>query len=163
MTSETCALTPCALTPCALTPRAANHWVLHHIIFSGFIRAVWTCVFRCEMSQDNTMDPTENLMSTQELLANDLNRVSLPSQTSEMDWDNDDVFREQITLCQEYIDYHKTLTDYYTTLKEKLMTKGIEEAKTFFKEEQEPKKPSKNLKQVINDCFKVGSKAKLKN
>ena len=130
--------------------------------FTGFIRAVWTCVFRCEMSQDNTMDPTENLMSTQELLANDLNRVSLPSQTSEMEWDNNDVFSEQITLCQEYIDYHKTLTDYYTTLQEKLKTKGIEEAKTFFKEEQEPKKPSKNLKQVINDCFKVGSKAKSK-
>ena len=122
------------------------------------------------MSQGSvsTMDPTE--MSTQALLADtqktnltdDLNKVSLASQTSEMDWEYTDVYFEEVSLCQDYIDHYKKLTDYYTTLKETLVTQGLEKAKEFLKENKESKKPSRNLKQVLNDCFKEGSKTKAK-
>ena len=122
------------------------------------------------MSQDSvsTMDPTE--MSSQELLADtqktnvtdDFNKVTLASQTSEMDWEYTDVFSEEISLCQDYIDHYKNLTDYYTTLKETLVTQGLEQAKEFLKENKESKKQPSNLKQVLNDCFKGGSKTKAK-
>ena len=40
-----------------------------------------------------------------------------------MDWDNQDVFSEEISLCEDFIDHYKNLTDYYSTSKETLIEK----------------------------------------
>ena len=86
--------------------------------FTRLLRAVW--MFQGSVS---TMDPTE--MSTQELLADtqktnltdDLNKATFASQTSDMDWDNQDVYSEEISLCQDYIDHYKKINRLLYNLK----------------------------------------------
>ena len=90
------------------------------------------------------------------------NLLSESSQTFDMDWDNQDVFSQEISLCQDYIDRYKNLTEYYSTLKETLVTQEIKEARNFLNENKEPKKPSKNVKQALKDWTKIKPKTKTK-